>query len=155
MPYTRTPPGVCRASKIVTWWPLPARNAAHVKPAGPDPTTATLLPVGFTSGICLFPRARSQSATNRSRQPIATDDPSFFFSRIQPLWHWTSLGHTRPVTPGSLFSVLRIFTALGKSPSSIAAMNPGISTEIGHSETHPGSLHLRHLLASSRASSSV
>ena len=38
-----TPPGSCRASKTVTSWPCLASSPAAVSPAGPEPTTATLL----------------------------------------------------------------------------------------------------------------
>jgi len=51
MPYTSTPPALWRASKMVTWCPSFARSAATVRPAGPDPTTATRWPVGGCGGV--------------------------------------------------------------------------------------------------------
>ena len=75
IPYTNTPPASCKASNIVTSYPIFARSPAHVSPEGPEPITATFLPffsVGF-SGSTLFSLA--QSATNLSSLPIDTDSP--------------------------------------------------------------------------------
>ena len=41
MPYLKTPPVLCNASKIVTFIPARANSPAQHRPAGPDPTTAT------------------------------------------------------------------------------------------------------------------
>ena len=45
----RTPPAAWNASKIVTSWPRLASSPAAVRPAGPEPTTATELPVAFAA----------------------------------------------------------------------------------------------------------
>ena len=75
IPYTSTPPGSCKASKIVTSYPIFARSPAHVRPEGPEPITATFLPLDSAdfSGLILFSLA--QSATNLSSLPIDTASP--------------------------------------------------------------------------------
>ena len=65
-------------------------SAATVNPAGPEPTTATLLPVGAAGvGTVVLLLFRSQSATKRSRRPIATDFSTDFsiLPTVQKLWH--------------------------------------------------------------------
>ena len=60
IPYMRTPPGLCNASNIVTSWPNFMRSAAQVRPPGPEPMTATFLPVGDGfSDIAISPDSRS------------------------------------------------------------------------------------------------
>ncbi len=60
----RTPPVAWNASKMVTSWPLPTSSLAAVRPAGPEPTMATVWPLwvgvasGSTSGCTI-----AQSAT--------------------------------------------------------------------------------------------
>ena len=41
-----TPPAAWNASKMVTWWPVLTSSPAAVRPAGPEPTMATRLPLG-------------------------------------------------------------------------------------------------------------
>ena len=43
MPYSFKPPGLLSRLKTTTSWPSTARRCAHDSPAGPPPTTATLL----------------------------------------------------------------------------------------------------------------
>ena len=72
---TKTPPASCKASNIVTSYPILARSPAQVSPEGPEPITATFLPffsVGI-SGDTLFSLA--QSATNLSSLPIDIASP--------------------------------------------------------------------------------
>src|SRR5215208_3599033 len=45
MPYMRRPPILSSFSKTVTLWPAQLSCWAAARPAGPDPTTATCLPV--------------------------------------------------------------------------------------------------------------
>ncbi len=152
IPYIRTPPASWSASKTVTWWPILARSAAAVIPAGPAPTTATLFPLGGLaderdpSGRAFFD---SQSATNLSRRPMAMGAP--FFPRTHRLSHWTSWGQTRPHIPGRLFLALIVETASTISPSRTALIKAGISIPTGQPSIHLGFLHWRHLSASSAA----
>ncbi|MBA7612365.1 hypothetical protein ES703_19601 [subsurface metagenome] len=90
MPYMSTPPATCSASKMVTLCPILASSAAAVKPAGPEPTTATFLPVGLEDlgGLATPILARSQSATKRSRRPIAMG--ASFLASEQVASHWVS-----------------------------------------------------------------
>ena len=99
MPYTSTPPARCSASNTVTSYPMRARSPAQVRPAGPEPTTATLCPLdlGFSGSSLLL--LLCQSATKRSRRPMPTGSP--FMPRTQYFSHWLSWGHTRPHTAGS------------------------------------------------------
>ena len=46
MPYVSSPPGASSRSKITTACPMRARSRAAASPAGPEPMTATRLPVG-------------------------------------------------------------------------------------------------------------
>jgi hypothetical protein len=46
-----TPPGLWKASKIVTSWPALRVSAAATMPPGPEPMIATFLPVGGHGGI--------------------------------------------------------------------------------------------------------
>src|SRR5450756_322312 len=96
----RTPPAAWNASKTVTSWPFLTSSPAAVRPAGPEPTTATERPDEVAAPA--FDRsgfAIAQSATKRSSEPIATDAP--FFARTQRASHWISWGQTRPVTHGT------------------------------------------------------
>ena len=50
MPYMSKPPGRSARSNTVTRWPALLSCAAARKPAGPEPMTATFLPVRFFGG---------------------------------------------------------------------------------------------------------
>ena len=87
-------------------WPLSGSQCApscqfssSVSPAGHEPTTPTILPVGsgFYGSPCLF--TISQSAAQRSSLPITTG--SLFFTSTQTSSHQVSCGHTRPQIAGS------------------------------------------------------
>ena len=57
IPYFRTPPISCKASKTVTSYPCFTISPANDKPAGPEPTTATFFPflaalTGATTTAC-------------------------------------------------------------------------------------------------------
>ena len=98
IPYTRTPPASCRASKIVTSYPSFAKSPAHVKPEGPEPITATLWPFFSTETLGLTLFSLAQSATKRSSLPIEIGSP--LIPRIHFPSHWLSCGHTRPQIAG-------------------------------------------------------
>ena len=60
IPYFRTPPISCSASKTYTSYPRFTMSPAKLKPDGPEPTTATLMPLdGATSGNATCPLSRS------------------------------------------------------------------------------------------------
>ena len=115
IPYSSTPPGRWRASKIVTSYPSFARSDAHARPAGPLPITAILWP--FAGAISGFtpPFSRLQSATKRSSFPIATGSP--FTPRIQLPSHCVSCGHTRPQIAGRDESSAMTAAAAAKLPA--------------------------------------
>lgn len=73
---------------MVTSCPFFASSLAAVKPAGPEPITATFFPVGCGLSGIKNPFFRSQSATNLSNAPIATGSPILF--NVQAPSHWFS-----------------------------------------------------------------
>ena len=75
MPYTNTPPGSWRASKMVTSYPIFARSPAQVRPAGPEPMTATFFPFFPADTMGLIPFSLAQSATKRSSLPMEMGSP--------------------------------------------------------------------------------
>src|SRR4030042_1049663 len=122
---------------MVTLCPNLCRSAAQVNPAGPEPITATFLPVGggrfgdeSSSAIC----SRSQSATYLSSLPMAIGAP--FLDSVHTCSHCDSCGQTRPHMPGKAFLPFITLTDSGMSLSRIAFMNSGISTFTGQPTTH-------------------
>ena len=99
IPYVSTPPGSWRASKIVTSYPIFAKSPAHVTPEGPEPITATFLPLVFSGAAGTKPFSLDQSATKRSSLPMEIGSP--LIPRMHLPSHWLSCGHTRPQTAGS------------------------------------------------------
>ncbi len=139
---------------MVTSCPLRMRSPARVKPAGPDPTTATFLPVeGAFSGMKTSPLSLSQSAANLSSLPTATGWS--FFPTIHTCSHWSSWGQTRPHIAGRLFRSFSFRAEPIKSPSLISLIKAGISISTGHPSMHLGFLHWRQRLDSSWANSGV
>jgi len=113
MPYMRSPPGRSARSKTVTVWPALLSWAAAESPAGPEPITATFLPV----------RARGASgSTQPSSQPLSMIETSMFLMvtggalmpRVQDPSH--GAGHTRPVNSGKLFVLWSRSRASFQSP---------------------------------------
>ena len=103
---------------MVTSCPLRIRSPATVSPPGPEPTTATFLPVlGAMGGMGMSERPRAQSAAKRSRLPMETG-VSFLPTMHRP-WHWLSWGQTRPQTAGRLFFSHSLRMAWVKSPSAM------------------------------------
>ena len=86
----------------MTWYPFLASSPAQVSPAGPEPTTATFLPLdsGLWGAALTF--SRYQSAANRSSRPMATGSP--LMPRTHFASHWVSWGQTRPDTAGRALS---------------------------------------------------
>ena len=158
IPYTITPPSLWKASKTVTLCPARRTSAATVNPAGPEPTTATFLPVSAAGagGVCkLF--SRSKSATKRSKRPIETERSTSLkiFPTVHCAWHCFSCGHTRPHIAGSRFVVFIMSTAFLNSPFAVSAKNWGIGTATGQPATQGWFLHCRQRFASIIACSLV
>ncbi len=113
MPTASIPPATGRDSNIVTSWPIFVSSHATVKPAGPEPMTATRLPV-FLSGLIFgnFPK----SAANLFRVFIAMGSP------VLPLTHTfiQNAGHTLPQVKGNGLVSRIISCDFVGSPSIIA-----------------------------------
>ena len=67
MPSVFSPPGTSRASKTTTSWPSLRSSWAQVSPAGPEPMTATRLPVGGP-GVKNSQRPRRRRRRRRALQ---------------------------------------------------------------------------------------
>ena len=87
------------------------------------------------------PCSASQSATKRSRRPMATGSP--FLPSTQLLSHCSSCGQTRPQTAGRALVCLTVRIAAAKSPSATQPMKPGMSMPTGQPSTQPGFLQAR------------
>ena len=104
MPYMSNPPGRSARSKTVTVWPAALSCAAAARPAGPEPMTATFLPVR-TFG--------AWGMTQPSSHPFSMIEFSMFLivtgGLVMPSTHDPShgAGQTRPVNSGKLFVLCR------------------------------------------------
>ena len=104
IPYRSRPPSRSARSYTTTWWPARASCWAAASPAGPEPTTATRLPV-FT--------AAGRGTTHPSVQAISATA----FSMGATVTGWSLMestqdasqraGQTRPVTSGKLLVAWR------------------------------------------------
>ena len=113
MPYMSRPPMRLSRSYTVTLWPDLFSCAAAARPAGPEPTTATVLPLRDSGGCGLtqpFSKPLSMMAfsmflmvTGGSVEP-STQDPS------------QGAGQTRPVNSGKLFVLCRRSSASSQRP---------------------------------------
>ena len=100
MPYMSRPPARSARSNTVTVWPARLSCCAAARPAGPDPTIATRLPVR-TGGGCgvTQPSANARSTIPLSMSLIVTGGS--LMPSVQLPSH--GAGHTRPVNSGKLF----------------------------------------------------
>ncbi|MCU0256282.1 MAG: hypothetical protein MUF60_06035 [Vicinamibacterales bacterium] len=99
MPYISSPPTRSARSKTVTVWPALLSCAAAARPAGPEPTMATRLPVRVAGGSgTIQPSSNARSTIAHSIALIVTGSWS------RPSVHEPShgAGHTRPVNSGKL-----------------------------------------------------
>ena len=113
MPYMRSPPGRSARSKTVTVCPALLSCSAQERPAGPEPMTATFLPV----------RARGCSgSTQPSSQPRSVMAASMFLivtgGLLMPSTQEPShgAGQTRPVNSGKLLVLCSRSSASFQSP---------------------------------------
>mmetsp|Transcript_68874 Transcript_68874/g.164316 ORF Transcript_68874/g.164316 Transcript_68874/m.164316 type:complete len:290 (-) Transcript_68874:5085-5954(-) len=129
IPYMSSPPGRASRSNTVTWWPIWLSSSAAARPAGPDPTIATVCPVRSlgTRGLTqpsLKPRSMMEYSmflmvTGEDTSP-ATHDPS------------QGAGQTRPVNSGKLLVVRRRSSACFHWSLKTSSLNSGIRLWIGH-----------------------
>src|SRR5262245_8907128 len=100
MPYVNRPPTRSARSKTVTQCPALLSCAAHAKPAGPEPTTATRLPVREDGGSgTTQPSSKALSMIAHSMLLIVTG--ASLIPSTQDPSH--GAGQTRPVNSGKLF----------------------------------------------------
>ena len=100
MPYISSPPIRPARSNTVTRWPARLSWSAADSPAGPEPMTATRLPVRVSGGVGVIqPSSHARSAISCSMVLIVTGSP------LSPTVHEPShgAGQTRPVNSGKLF----------------------------------------------------
>ncbi len=153
MPNISTPPGSGSISNISTSKPRRASTPATVRPAGPEPITATR-PRSFSTILSwVRPISVSKSATNRSSLPMLMWAP--FLPMMQLPSHWRSWAHTRPQTAGRLLRLLMMARAAPRLPMLSSCTQSGISLLMGHALRHWGTLQWRQRLASAIASAMV
>ena len=95
-------------SNTVTSWPARASCWAAARPAGPEPTTATFLPVFFRAGLGStqpFSQALSMMACSMDLMPTA----SVLMFRVQAASQ--GAGQMRPVNSGKLLVECRTSSA--------------------------------------------
>mmetsp|Transcript_67087 Transcript_67087/g.165503 ORF Transcript_67087/g.165503 Transcript_67087/m.165503 type:complete len:257 (-) Transcript_67087:1686-2456(-) len=112
-PYIISPPTRSARSYTVTRWPALLSWSAAAMPAGPEPMTATFLPVRMAGGWGLIqPCSKALSMMAHSMFLIVTG-----FS-MMPSTHAPShgAGHTRPVNSGKLLVIWRRSSARFQSP---------------------------------------
>ena len=99
-----SPPMRSARSKTVTQWPARLSWAAQARPAGPEPTTATFLPVrtGGASGT-IQPSSKPLSMMAHSMLLIVTGGS--MMPSVQEPSH--GAGQTRPVNSGKLLVLCR------------------------------------------------
>ena len=104
MPYMSSPPMRSARSKTVTVWPALLSCAAAARPAGPEPTTATRLPVR-ASGGCGVTQPSSQARSMISCSMVLIVTGGALMPSVQLPSH--GAGQTRPVNSGKLFVLWR------------------------------------------------
>ena len=113
IPKRNNPPGSDALSKTVVAWPARLINCAAAKPEGPDPITATALPVLSIGLIGLIqPSFQPLSAIAFSICSMAT--ASEFIFKTQDASQ--GAGQILPVNSGKLLVACKIFNAFSHSP---------------------------------------
>mmetsp|Transcript_11490 Transcript_11490/g.22898 ORF Transcript_11490/g.22898 Transcript_11490/m.22898 type:complete len:252 (-) Transcript_11490:522-1277(-) len=114
MPYMRRPPMRSSLSKTVTECPIWLSSSAAASPAGPLPTTATVIPVlTFGTRGVMYPSSQALSTMEYSMFLMVTGEST------RPATHAPShgAGQTRPVNSGKLFVEWRRSMASRSWPS--------------------------------------
>ena len=108
-------------SKTVTQWPALLSWAAAANPAGPEPTTATFLPVGSGGGSGRIQPILKALIDNGDSMVLIVTGGSLM-PRTQEPSH--GAGQTRPVNSGKLFGFVQPFERLAATSRD----RPGRST---------------------------
>ena len=113
MPYRSRPPMRSDFSKTVTVWPARLSWSAAASPAGPDPMTATDLPVRTAGGAgAIHPSSKACSTMASSTDLMVTASPSI--ASTQDPSH--GAGQSRPVHSGKLLVLCSRSIALRHLP---------------------------------------
>ena len=108
MPKRSRPPAASDFSNTVTAWPARQSCWAAARPAGPEPITATCLPVFFVAGSGLIqPFSQAVSTIAHSMDLMAT--ASSLMLRVQAASQ--GAGQMRPVNSGKLLVECRMAIA--------------------------------------------
>src|SRR5665811_2100592 len=110
-------------SNTVTLWPTRASCCAAAKPAGPEPTTATFLPVFFSGGCGTtqpFSPPLSMIACSMDLMPTA----SLLMLSVQAASH--GAGQMRPVNSGKLLVECSTSSASRQLPRYTRSFQSGI-----------------------------
>ncbi len=99
MPYIRRPPIRSSRSNTVTVWPALLSCAAQARPAGPEPTTATVLPVRRSGGSATIHPSSNPLSTIAHSMVLMLTAGSLMPSTQEPS---QGAGQTRPVNSGKL-----------------------------------------------------
>ena len=134
IPYISRPPTRSLRSNTVTEWPLLFSWSAAASPAGPEPTTATFLPVRMEGGFGrAYPQSYAFSIMARSFSFTVTGSP------FRPQVHAASqgAGHTLDVNSGKLLVFLSRLKASCQLPVYTRSFHSGIRLLSGHPLTIP------------------
>mmetsp|Transcript_36260 Transcript_36260/g.58232 ORF Transcript_36260/g.58232 Transcript_36260/m.58232 type:complete len:243 (-) Transcript_36260:5191-5919(-) len=130
-PYIIRPPTRSERSYTVTQCPALFSWSAAASPAGPDPITATALPVRTAGGRgTTHPSANPRSMMVHSIDLIVTG--LSMIPRVQLPSH--GAGHTRPVNSGKLFVSCSRSSASRHRPWCTSSFHSGILFPRGHPE---------------------
>ena len=115
-------------SNTATVWPARVSCCAAARPAGPEPTTATVLPVRRPGGSgSTQPLAKASSMIETSICLIVT--AGWLIPSTHELSH--GAGHRRPVNSGKLFVACRRSIAERPSPRHVRSFHSGIRLPSG------------------------
>ncbi len=128
-------------SNTATVWPARVSCCAAARPAGPDPTTATVLPVRRSGGCgSTQPFWKASSMIDTSTCLMVTG------GWLMPSTHELSqgAGHRRPVNSGKLFVACRRSMAWRPSPRHVRSFHSGMRLPSGQpwwQNAMPQSMH--------------
>ena len=113
IPYISRPPMRSARSYTVTQWPARLSWAAQAKPAGPEPTTATFLPVRLSGGSgTIQPTSKPLSTMAHSTLLIVTGGALIPTTQAPS----QGAGQTRPVNSGKLLVLCSLSSASCHNP---------------------------------------
>mmetsp|Transcript_53404 Transcript_53404/g.169818 ORF Transcript_53404/g.169818 Transcript_53404/m.169818 type:complete len:240 (+) Transcript_53404:1053-1772(+) len=131
-PYIMSPPMRSARSYTVTEWPILLSWSAAARPAGPEPTIATFLPVRTAGG-----RGTIQPFSKPLSMIVHSIDLIVTAGSMMPSTHEPShgAGHTRPVNSGKLLVSSRRSRARRHSPLCTRSFHSGILFPRGQPES--------------------